>query len=242
LAFDDPATAKAVREYRSRARIFTLVGLATLIVGLAAWGLPDSTVRLQGAIGLCGVGFGPVLLWVGVVALVRAARMARLLRAQPWEGRVVRSTANFFGNFLLVGGIDKNEGVYVLSGTKMRVERFTWGRHANVLFAGLPDRWVVAAPPDRSLVVIARRPLRSLVRRRARTTVTRPPLTPAAQARFNRELRICIVVVAVAVPAIMLVAAVVNMWLAIGLMFGALVAMRIIARRWASFPRQELGQ
>jgi len=238
-AIDDPATERTLRAYRWRAWLFTLIGLAALVVATAAVAGSETINRLENSIGLLGYGGGPVILGLGVAGLFRTRRFRRLLRSDRWATHPVRSTPSTWGQALHLDDVAPENSLFILSATRQRVERFTRPKHATLLVAGLPGPWVVVAPPDRSLLLLARRPRFSFSRRNADAAATRPPYTAEAQAKLKKEA-ITYLVATLPLSLLVTLSYVFLAWqVSISITLAAIAAVALVRRRWARFPRED---
>jgi len=238
VALDDPATVTAFRAYRLRAWWFTVGALVALLAATAAVAGSETHNFLQNAIGLYGYGGGPVLLAIGVGGLARSRRIRRALRSTPWEAHPARIGRSRSGTGLVVGDVHPDDAVYLLSGTRQRIDRFARGHHDRVLLAALPGRWVVVAPPDRSLLVLARRTCSDRTRRQTRRAATAVPLTPEAQVQLAREAKIFLGATTFGSIALSFAYLLLG-WVA-GLVLTAAAGAAVVrtARRWSRLPRQ----
>jgi hypothetical protein len=238
MALDDPQTRAALGAYRKHGWMFTVLGFAAIVAAAVAVGIPESPNRVEGTVGLYGFAGGPVLLAIGLGVLWRSIRMRRALRANRWDAWPVRTAMTWWGRMLLLDGFGPDGLVYVVSGTKQHIDRFTRHDMSTVLFAGLPGRWVVATPEDRTILAVVRRPLRSGVRRKARASVLRPPLTPAAAATVSRGLRMYLFVLVPVSMVIPLTMVLVAPWFGIALVAAVALIVTRTVRRWSKLPRQ----
>jgi hypothetical protein len=238
VALDDPATVAAFRDYRVRARWFAVAGLVALLAATAAVAGSETHNFVQNIIGVYGYGGGPVLLGIGVGGLVRSRRTRRLLRVTRWDLHPVRTGRSGSGTGLVVGDVHPDDAVYLLSGIRQRVDRFAGADHDRVLLAGFPGRWVVVTPPDRSMVVLARRPRSAWARRQTRRAATAVPLTPEAQAQRIREVKIFFF--AIVFGTMVLSYTYLFFGWPVGLPLAALAGAAIARtiRRWGRLPRQ----
>jgi hypothetical protein len=203
---------------------------------LGVVGLVGASV--SAAAGLFGLAIGlGVLAGTGIGALLRSRQIRHLVGLYGWQTHPVRPPQHAMDRSIVVTDGHPDDGVYQLSATRSRMQRFAAGHHQAVLIAGHPGRSVVIAPPDGSMILFASRP-RVAALRRAYLDAPHAPLTPQAQAKFHREA--VIVLFSIAFGTMALAYAFLLMGWPTGLamtgMAGAGLALTV--RRWRDLPRQ----
>lgn len=164
VALDDPATRRAVEEYRRTAQRTLAVGVVWLVVAVVAAGVGDVEGGSGGVAGaVFGVGLIIGMFGVGVGAWGgrTAATIREVLGRSPWSevpaSRVVAPWGrNGYPVLVLRGDGPDAERLMVPSSLSFWNKRLSIDRSDTVLLAwGGPD-WAVAAPPDRSVLVVVK--------------------------------------------------------------------------------------
>jgi hypothetical protein len=174
-AIEDPATRQALHEYRRRSLQALSAGtgailVASVAVGTAPHGNPHGVANFAA---LVGFGGGGVLLGMGVIGLLRSVRMRTVLGRGPWTERqsryriVARGATNGQPALVIKASDTEGEAVCSVPATVWRYRRLPQGEH-GLLVAGNPQRWAVIAPPDRGVLLVAKRPWLRWWRRRLR--------------------------------------------------------------------------
>ena len=164
-ALADPATRDALGIYRRRSLRTLGIGVAALIVGSVAvqpnHGRPPAALSLVGL-----VSFTTALLALsgGITGCARARRMKHRLGRVGWTARcadyrIAPIGANGQPALLIQADAHGPEVVCSVSTTVRRYRRLPQGADRPLLVVGDPRRWAVVAPPDRSIVLVVKRPL-----------------------------------------------------------------------------------
>jgi hypothetical protein len=166
VALDDPVTQRALREYRSQTTRTALQGVAGLVAGIvlltAPLGDPGEGFVAGAAFtfGSLALVLGGLVLMFGGGGLVRAVHAGRVLRSLPWTHRRASYRIEAVGRgqpAMLIKPDDQHEEAVcsVFGGTR----ELPQGPDVPVLLAGDPRKWSVVTSPDRSILVVAKRPL-----------------------------------------------------------------------------------
>jgi hypothetical protein len=159
LALADERTARALHAYRSRSAAFLLVGVAIVVVGLLALGLPENGPNgLEVVMGAFGVSWGIVVAVMGGGRMVRSFRFSRVLGAHRWVSHAVRTGWNAWGQVVCLDDEPLDSQLYRLSINRYAIDDFIRQAHETLLVAGGPARRVVVAPVNRSSLTLAVRP------------------------------------------------------------------------------------
>lgn len=164
-ALADPATRSAMKMYERRSLRTVGLGVAALIVGVVAVqpnkGNPPAALSLVGTVGLATA---LVALIAGITGFIRARRMKHRLGRVGWTTRLASYRiapigANGQPALLIRADANGPEVICSLPTTARRYRRLPQGADRPLLVVGDPRRWAVVAPLDRSIVLVAKRPL-----------------------------------------------------------------------------------
>lgn len=164
-ALNDPRTREALRGYRRRGLRASLVGFGALVVATVVIGAaPDGDPKgIAGAVALFGIGGGGVVLVAGASGLWRSVRMRWLLKRHPWSERraayrIAPLGANGQPALVIKEDSSAGEAVCSVPATVWRYRQLEQGPDIPLLVVGNPRRWSVVAPPDRHVLLVAKRP------------------------------------------------------------------------------------
>jgi hypothetical protein len=164
-ALHDEPTRGALRDYTVRATRALGVGIAAWIIATVAVqpnnGNPPAPLSF---IGVVGFGSGLVLVVMGLIGVIRSRRFRFRSKRHGWttrraDYRIAPIGAN--GQPALVIRADSigPEVVCAIPMSTYRYHRLPEGKDQPLLVVGDLRRWAVVAPTDRSVLLLARRPL-----------------------------------------------------------------------------------
>lgn len=164
-AVEDPPTREALRAYRRRALRTLGLGLAALIIAaIAVQPNNGNPPAILSAVGIGGFGIGGVAVWAGGLGTLRTLRISHGMKHDGWvvrqaDYRIAPIGANGQPALLVHEDSHGPEAVCSVSTTVWRYRRLPQGPDLPFLFLGNPRRWAVMAPPDRSILVVVKRPV-----------------------------------------------------------------------------------
>lgn len=172
VALDDPATRRAVDAYRRDARQAGVIGAVVVFSGLAiAQAFDGEPPQPLSGVAVAAIGAGVVPLVMGCIGLSRARRVRRLLSQRPWSDRAARYRivpmgANGHPALVVRGDDAVADEVFSVAATVSRYRRLHTEPTGLIGFVRGGRRWAVVAPPDRSVVIMAKHPMLPWWRRR----------------------------------------------------------------------------
>lgn len=164
-ALADPATRAALKVYERHSRRALVIGLAALVIAVIATGPGngDPPPPLS-AVFVVGFSIGPLALVAGFTGLIRSRRMKHRLGRAAWtlrraDYRIAPMGANGQPALLIQADDHGPEVVCSVPATAWRYRQLPQGLDRPLLVVGDPRRWAIVAPPDRSILLVAKRPL-----------------------------------------------------------------------------------
>lgn len=177
-ALADPATRHALKVYERRSLRAVGVGVAALVVAAIAVqpnnGNPPAALS---AVGTGGFAIAVLGFAAGITGFIRSRRMKHDLGRVGWTARradyrIAPIGANGQPALLIKADAHGPEVVCSVPTTVWRYRRLPQGSDRPLLVVGDPRRWAVVAPPDRSVLLVAKKPLVPWWARRLREYAT----------------------------------------------------------------------